>query len=81
MWAFPERIAEVGYLDGGVKAEEGATEVPESSPRLGGNSLYPKRYSPPWCGCLQGGRHFYCGSPGCSHSLPHTTAASMNSPL
>lgn len=81
MWAFQERIAEVGYLDGGVKVEERATEVPESSPRLRGNSLYPKRCSPPWRRCLQGGRHVYRGSPGCSHSLPRTAAASISSPL
>lgn len=42
MWAFQERITRWVIWMEGVKAEEGATEVPESSPRLGGNSLYPK---------------------------------------
>ena len=46
MWAFQERTAEVGYPHGSVKVEEGAREVPASSPCLGGNSLYPERCSP-----------------------------------
>lgn len=36
----------MGYPDGGVKAKEGATELPESSRVLCGDPVYPREVLP-----------------------------------